>query len=340
MDTISDLVPEIILYATESHLSLSDKKSFISGLLTLSKRFMRIILQIKPKLLLQFAWEELLDENDDASDNLYFPDPFDVRIYGTEVRVNSWTANGKWEKGMFLKRSEGEFPQLNLDSISTKYLAFNNDAKEIMNMDFTKALQSHTSFWNYFFFIRKYGFKRKVETEIEPLDVLQTKALYQYNLFKSQPEIAKIDKVEIDVEDPNYTELFWRHFISFSGNRNAFGSISIFQQEINRFRKHLHLRKWRSKWKTEVDPSIPFETWLDTNLTFEIEEYESEQPAKKMKNSSIATEIEKVFERHFPGKHSYYSTCNTSSEWVGLQFFIGETDDYFMGFYFFAERDS
>jgi len=53
-------------------------------------------------------------------------------------------------------------------------------------------------------------------------------------------------------------------------------------------------------------------------------------------------EIERIFEKHFPKKHYLFEAeCYSHGAALSVvDFFVGETDDYFMGFYFHVMTDS
>lgn len=70
--------------------------------------------------------------------------------------------------------------------------------------------------------------------------------------------------------------------------------------------------------------------WSDFIMDYDDREYD---PNTRLIN------IGKVFKKHFKN-YFVYENVDTSSEYWGLYFFIGETIDYYMGFWFVAERDS
>lgn len=61
---------------------------------------------------------------------------------------------------------------------------------------------------------------------------------------------------------------------------------------------------------------------------------------KDNKNYDNLVKIEKCFEKHFPINQFVYVMEDTSSEYWGLYVFIGEMENYYIGFWFLAERNS
>ncbi len=138
-------------------------------------------------------------------------------------------------------------------------------------------------------------------------------------LFKQLAEETELSTLDnfipttvVTKKDPNYAKSFWGNFFSIRPFEESFHQIRDFQEFIE---------------------AMPFDG--DVFL-----------PSKKIKvtlpKDKIAEKIQETFDRHFPKRNLFYysATRSEEGEWVGFHFFLGETDDYFMGFYFVGERYS
>jgi hypothetical protein len=308
-------------------LSPSEKrKKWFYSLRAISPGFLKLIEKLKQQVDPIFDWDELCERNEKSSKHLH-----EAADELSDVIPCSWTGDGKW-KGMYCLPAH-EFPPIDQNAIAKKYKEFVEDLEPVLQTDITWLIGSDLKFRNRFFFLRKCDFVRKTTEQLviredELKDAAECMEYFKPTCLVNEGDKCvwnEPDKDSTDEKDKpkvyskDQSQLFWIHFAYLTDHGDRyFGKFKKFEERLSR--------------REEIEKDYPNNLYEDD----EGDDEEPKKPVKKLKKEDILQTVEKIFEKHFPSKHMLYISDNQDCEWNGIHFFIGETEDYYMGFFVFA----
>jgi hypothetical protein len=294
-----DILKLVVVIAVESQPN-SEGKAWLSSLYVISKDFCAMLQQLHSTFETIFAYDDMIAANCLGKDIIH---NIDYEDEGGVARVPEISENGTWKEGMYSVSGE-QYPPINRLKVGRKYLDMKKDLELIMKKNLSGLINDNSDNPNYFIYIRKTPFRVKESDNLfDPIK--EDVELSNVDLGNKEEEDNggsqdEREALDIQLDNPQYPLYFWRYFLCISPGEERYSTMN--KNKLQEIRQN----------------------------------YSEESDEKNKERVEMSKQISEVFEKHFPGRNFIYFSLYTLSEFEAYHFFIGEADEYFMGFWFYA----